>query len=33
MVQLLKQVDDRVYHIVFHQKGCTLFCREGVAGD
>lgn len=31
MIQLLKQVDDRVYHIVFHQEGRTLFCREGVA--
>jgi len=29
MIQLLKQVDDR--HIVFHQEGRTLFCREGVA--
>ena len=31
MIQLLKQVDDRVYHIVFYQEGRTLFCREGVA--
>ncbi|WP_368915084.1 hypothetical protein [Exiguobacterium acetylicum] len=32
MIQLVKQVDDdRVYHIVFHQEGRTLFCREGVA--
>lgn len=32
MIQLVKQVDDdRVYHIVFYQEGCTLFCREGVA--
>ncbi|MFX4306606.1 hypothetical protein F8N00_14540 [Exiguobacterium sp. A1_3_1] len=31
MIQLVKQIDDRVYHIVFHQEGRTLFCREGVA--
>ncbi|WP_410503023.1 hypothetical protein RIF24_07175 [Exiguobacterium acetylicum] len=31
MIQLLKQVDDRVHHIVFYQEGRTLFCREGVA--
>lgn len=27
MVQLLKQIDDEVYH----QEECTLFVREGVA--
>ncbi|OIN66350.1 hypothetical protein BLD48_11155 [Exiguobacterium sp. KRL4] len=31
MVQLLKQIDDEVYHIVYHQEGRTLFIREGVA--
>lgn len=31
MIQLVKQIDDRVHHIVFHQEGRTLFCREGVA--
>lgn len=31
MIQLVKQVDDHVYHIVFHQEGRTLFCREGIA--
>ena len=31
MVQLLKQIDDEVYHFVYHQEGRTLFVREGVA--
>ncbi|MCT4793474.1 MULTISPECIES: hypothetical protein [Exiguobacterium] len=31
MVQLLKQIDDEVYHVVYHQEECTLFVREGVA--
>ena len=31
MVQLLKQIDDEVYHVVYHQEGRTLFVREGVA--
>ncbi len=31
MIQLVKQVDDHVHHIVFHQEGRTLFCREGIA--
>ncbi|MER2125265.1 MAG: hypothetical protein ABS936_14495 [Exiguobacterium indicum] len=31
MIQLVKQVDDRVYYIVFYQEGRTLFYREGIA--
>ncbi|MDI3235127.1 hypothetical protein QK289_08930 [Exiguobacterium antarcticum] len=31
MIQLLKQIDDEVYHVVYHQEGRTLFVREGVA--
>ncbi|WP_029333524.1 hypothetical protein [Exiguobacterium oxidotolerans] len=31
MIQLLKQIDDQVHHIVYHQEGRTLFYREGIA--